>query len=185
VATVPRRAALAIAAAAVAAALHLAAAPAHLPAAPPPLALAHPRHPTAPPSTAPADQHADHRQVAPLRGGSGRPEPPLVATSGTAPAAPPMLGLAFLAAGVYGLAIAAWLLARPSSTPAWAAAAGGHLAMVAAGLASRTVGLLGHTDPWWEPAFVAAVIAELAVVGAAVPELRPRPGRRQAPVPAQ
>jgi hypothetical protein len=142
---IPTRVAVVVAAVACAAVLHLAAAPGHFPPPDPPGAVAHP----------------GHRHAAPPASGQAAP------TSGM-PAGERrdmlLLGWSFVLAGLFGLGCCWWLLTRALALPAALLVAGGHAAMMVAGVASRTVGLLGHKDPWWEAAFVLAMFAEAVVV---------------------
>jgi hypothetical protein len=175
---VSRRVAAAAAAAAVAAALHLAAAPAHASTPLPIAVLAHPTTTRPTESTArPTDRHRS-ATVEPDTHIGGVVIPPTAADPSPgeherARRDAALLAWGFTLAGGYGL-WAAWRLLRLPPTGrlptfTWATIVGGHAAMLAAGLASRTVGLLGHTDPWWEVAFLLALAGEAIVVVACWP----------------
>jgi hypothetical protein len=133
-----------------AAGLHLEAAPSHFPPTPVPLALAHGAHPGgqlgSPRSTLPAGEQRDLT----------------------------LLGSLFVLAAGWGASCAWWLATRPVAPLGWVLLAGSHLLMIAAGIVSRTVGLLGHHDSWWEVAFLLALASEAVVVWLSVAELLPR-----------
>lgn len=92
------------------------------------------------------------------------------------------VGGLFIAGGITGLGIAAWLWLSDDAL-AWSAAA-----LVCAGMAlgfilSRTVGLPGFQESEWELSGILSVLLELGVVGAAVASLR-TPRSRQLEVSA-
>lgn len=129
--------------------LHLAYAPAHMPTLDPPVAFAH------------GDDPAEGTDPAAAAAPSHRDEPPA------------LLGVLFLVGGLFGLAFSALVLAGYDGWVLWlVGGAGGHAVMVAAGIASRTVGLLGHRDSWWELAFLLALALEVIVVAGSVARSR-------------
>lgn len=146
-----------LAAVAVAAALHLAAAPSHFPERLPLAASAHP----------------GHRHSVPGQPTTATAADPLTATERRDAN---LLGLGFVLSALWGLGCCWWLLTRPLTTSAALVVAGSHALMLAAGVVSRTVGLLGHRDPWGETAFLLAITAEAIVVVLLWPVVQPRRG---------